>query len=378
MNSPVKNRIVRIFLFSLACCSVNASAQQAYNIYLGNIHAHSSYSDGTKDSLTSGVKTPAQAYQFAKQSQHLDFLGISEHNHTKAGMKNRSNYARGIQQANQANQDGKFVALYGMEYGVITGGGHVLIYGIDQLIGWEQGIYDLYNPQFDYTALFKLIAGRAGSFATLAHPATHDFNDLKARPYDLAADQAICAVAITTGQFDSKLTDYSVKRKLEFYPYYTELLSKGYIVGPTMDHDNHNTTFGRHSASRTPVLAKSLTRAAITDAYRANRFYATQDWNARLSFTINSQPMGSYLKNEAVLHIAAELSDQDAGDKVQTIELLYGVPGTGQRAKVLQRSVTESISTDFQLPGGKYYYFFLKITQADGDMMVSSPIWAKN
>lgn len=377
MKSP-KLRSTVVIIAVAIISSFNASAQQTYNIYFGNIHSHTSYSDGSKDSLSSKVKTPAQAYNYAKKTSHLDFLGISEHNHRHAGMKSKSNYALGISQAKKATEAGKFVALYGMEYGVIKNGGHVLIYGIDKLIGWEEGNYDIFNPQYDYTALFTTIASSPNSFATLAHPDPDDFNGLKGKPYSLIADQAICGVAITTGQFDSELTDYSVKRPLAFYSYYKTLLAKGYIVGPTMDHDNHNTTFGRHTASRTAVLAKSLTEADIIDAYRANRFYATQDWNTKVDFTINGEPMGGYVKQAASLEIKASINDDDASDSVKSIELIYGIPGSGIAPKKLAVSKIATLNEKFEVEVGKAYYFFLKITQNDGDQIVTSPIWAKN
>ena len=368
-----------IIIAALAVVSApNLYGQRAYNIYFGNIHSHTSFSDGTKDSLTSKVKTPAQAYDYAKKTQHLDFLGISEHNHKQAGMKSKANYALGTAQAKNATQNGKFVALYGMEYGVIKNGGHVLIYGIDKLIGWEAGNFDIFNPQFDYTALFTTIASTPNTFATLAHPDPEHFNGLKGKPYTLVADQAITGVAITTGQYNSKLTDYSVKRPLAFYGYYTALLSKGYIIGPTMDHDNHNTTFGRHTASRTAVLAKSLTEFDIIDAYRANRFYATQDWNTIVDFTINGETMGGYVKQAAALEIKASVSDADANDTIKSIELIYGVPGSGIAPKKLTASTSASLTQQFQMETGEAYYFFLKITQNDSDQIITSPIWAKN
>ncbi|MGY0040085.1 hypothetical protein [Pedobacter sp. NJ-S-72] len=53
------------------------------NFYYGNLHSHSSYSDGNKDNTN---KKPEDDYAFAKNSMKMDFLGISEHNHTQAGM----------------------------------------------------------------------------------------------------------------------------------------------------------------------------------------------------------------------------------------------------------------------------------------------------
>ena len=77
--------------------------------FRGNIHAHSSYSDGNQDRL---AVTPLQDFQYAAASLHSDFLGIFEHNHAQAGMS-LPNYARGLPQARQATT-ASFVALYGM------------------------------------------------------------------------------------------------------------------------------------------------------------------------------------------------------------------------------------------------------------------------
>src|SRR5690606_11608017 len=100
------------------------------NYYFGNLHAHSSYSDGNRDSST---LTPIDDYTSAANSLCMDFLGISDHNHFTAtsnpGML-LAKYHQGLADAasfNAANPD--FLALYGMEWGVQNNGGHVLIYG---------------------------------------------------------------------------------------------------------------------------------------------------------------------------------------------------------------------------------------------------------
>ena len=133
--------------------------------FRGNLHAHSSYSDGNQDGA---AVTPLQDFQYAAASLHTDFLGISDHNHSQAGMS-LPNYARGLAQATQATT-ATFAALYGMEWGVISGGGHVVVYGVSQLLGWEPGNYDVFVAKNDYPGLFREINRRPGAFGTLAHP----------------------------------------------------------------------------------------------------------------------------------------------------------------------------------------------------------------
>src|SRR5262245_38755338 len=47
------------------------------NVYFGNLHSHTSYSDG------SGI--PEDAYTHARDVAKVDFLAITEHNHSQAG-----------------------------------------------------------------------------------------------------------------------------------------------------------------------------------------------------------------------------------------------------------------------------------------------------
>ena len=107
------------FLVTALLLLASASAQ---NVYFGNLHSHTSYSDGSG--------TPDEAFTHARDVARLDFLAITEHNHAAAenGAKDR---ADGILIATQPDlytgprtdalmpsaarhtQNGTFVAIYG-------------------------------------------------------------------------------------------------------------------------------------------------------------------------------------------------------------------------------------------------------------------------
>ena len=53
------------FCFNLAVC------QSPYHVYFGNLHSHTSHSDG--------VASPADAFAFARDSAGLDFLAVTDH-----------------------------------------------------------------------------------------------------------------------------------------------------------------------------------------------------------------------------------------------------------------------------------------------------------
>jgi len=373
------------FFFVLRCSLLTFAPSclcaQTYNFYFGNIHAHSDFSDGNKDKATSHVCTPAACYAFAKNSQHFDFLGISEHNHFTAtnnpGMQ-LENYSKGMQQADDENDDGHFVCMYGMEFGVITNGGHVLIYGVDSLIGWEASNFDIFNDKFDYRSLWKLLAARPNSFATLAHPKDDDFKNLLHTTFDKNAEAAICGVTIKTGPAFSTDTTLSEKPPGSFYTYYKAMLAKGYKLGPTIDHDTHNTVFGRSHQSRTVVLARELSRDSIMDGYRKMRFYASEDWNVKVDFTINGFPMGSVIASPVTsIDISVIVNDDDANDKVKSIKVVKGRPGSNQPGTVLSGATVSNKNTlqvTKNVTSARAYYF-VEVIQKDGDKIYTSPIW---
>ncbi|RSK46102.1 CehA/McbA family metallohydrolase [Hymenobacter perfusus] len=344
------------------------------NFYFGNLHGHSAYSDGNQDAGTSGASTPLQDFTFADASLHSDFLGISDHNHSQAGMS-LPNYARGLQQADQATNS-QFVALYGMEWGVISGGGHVLVYGVNELLGWETGNYDVYVPRSDYQALFRQINKRPGAFATLAHPSSGDYNNLTTAAFNARADSAVVGTVLRSGPATSTNTTYSNPSTSSYESTYTTLLAKGYHVGISYDHDNHNTTFNRTTDGRLVVVAPSLTKADLLAALRQRSFYASDDWNAEVTFSLNGQPMGSIFTGGTAPALTLSVNDLD-GEAIRSITLLKGTPGSGQAAQAVATVTgpTALSYSDAALTVGATAYYYAVIVQQDGDRIVTSPIW---
>jgi trimeric autotransporter adhesin len=357
--------------------STTTTTVAAFNYYFGNLHAHTIYSDGGKDNSSTN---PAAAFAYAKNSLCMDYLGISEHNHSDAGM-NITNWQPGIDQATAATSS-TFLALYGMEYGVISNGGHVLIYGTNQLIGWEPNNYNVFVPKSDYTSsvgLFRTINALGGNaFATLAHPNYGDYNNLttSTTAFSATADSAIAGAALSSGPAFSTSTNYSDPASaFSYYEYFKTLLAKGYHVGPLMDHDNHNTTFGRTSNTRTAFIAPSLSKTEFLKAMKGRHFYATEDCDTRVNFTLNNQQMGSIVSGNNYPSISVWVSDPTNTSAVAKIKIMYGRPGSNISAVALD-SVNANIYnfTDYNMLSSATNYYFAEITIA-GNNVVTAPIW---
>jgi hypothetical protein len=375
--------------------SVSTQSAITNNYYFGTLHSHSAYSDGNKDSSTTNYKTPADDYDFARTAQCMDYLGISEHNHFSS-VNNPGNtmgdFHQGPGQADTYTASHtNFLALYGMEWGVISNGGHVVIYGdgMNNLWGWESGSgswgstdnYDAYVAKSDYTGssgLFKTVNDNIGTntFATLAHPNTTDYNSLATVAYNSVADQAIVGAAVESGPANSTNTSYSDPgSSMSYLSYFQKMLALGYHLAPTIDHDNHYTTFGKATHSRTAIIASALTKTQIISAMRNMHFYATQDCDTKVDFSINTNMMGSIVTDRYAPVISATLTDATTSLSSAVIRLMYGVPGSGATATKIDSTIGSSYTyIDNSLANLSTGYYYLDIVNGSA-RIITAPIW---
>jgi hypothetical protein len=368
--------------YTTALQGTATTLSSSYQYFFGNFHSHTGYSDGNKDG---NCPTPTEAYNFAKTAVGMNFLGVSEHNHVAAGGA-LSTYQDGVTKATQFNQSNNdFLALFGMEWGTISGGGHVLVYGdgLNDLLGWDPNEYSVYVPKSDYlssTGLFKTINDYSGNsgLAILAHPNSTDYESLASLPYNATIDDAIVGVALETGPAFSTNTTYSDPgSSMAFLSYYRKLLSIGYRVGPVIDHDNHYTTFGKTTYSRTAVIATSLTRNSIIQALRSMRFYATQDYDTKVDFKINGRMMGAEFVDRFAPVLYVNLTDATNTSDLNNaiIKVMSGVPGSSVVATQLTSitGATLTFTNTAQLDNTIQYYY-LDITIGT-KRIITSPIW---
>ncbi|MFA6450127.1 MAG: histidinol phosphatase, partial [bacterium] len=65
----MKRRLLIIAAAAILACV--PAAARAYNLYIGDLHTHSGFSDGT------GL--PENAYDTARNTGHFDFLAVTDH-----------------------------------------------------------------------------------------------------------------------------------------------------------------------------------------------------------------------------------------------------------------------------------------------------------
>jgi hypothetical protein len=364
---------------TLVCVMAMTSfaSAQTYNIYFGDNHSHTWYSDGNQDQNEATYTLPvARSITWARTNRSsMDFLGISDHNHNEGGLNMTLAYWRsGFREADSVNQDGTFVGMYGQEWGVISGGGHVLVYGTTKLFGWDAGVYDVYIPKSNYSLLWDSVKKYNG-YCYLAHPQSGDFGGIFTGTYNAKADSVIRGIAMRSGPATSTNTSETNPAGSTYQSRFHDLLQRGYHVAPIENQDNHNTTFGRVNQQRTGVLATSLTKANIDDAYRNRHVYATDDHNLQLRFEVGTHIMGDIFTTSGAVPLHVSAYDPD-GESITHIEIRSGIPGSGIAPTTLT-SVNNAAVLDYSQPQtiGTTYYYYAYVTEADGHAAWSAPMW---
>jgi hypothetical protein len=113
----------------------------------------------------------------------------------------------------------------------------------------------------------------------------------------------------------------------------------------------------------------ALNQTSFNEALRARRMYGTMDKNSQLIFTANGHMMGERFSNTGALNLVANFAN-NKGRSVASVAIMEGVPG--RRGTVTQLS--SSASTSFTPAAGEHFYY-AKITQDDGKILWSAPIW---
>ena len=103
----MKTLMVTAVLVAALALTAPLSAQE-YHVYFGNLHAHTSISDGKL--------MPSDAYTYARNTAHLDIEAVTDH----VEQITADEWKQEKDMADAANEDGKFVALAGYEWGSPT------------------------------------------------------------------------------------------------------------------------------------------------------------------------------------------------------------------------------------------------------------------
>ena len=378
------------FIVSLVVLVVvhDPAESQEVQVFFGNLHSHTSYSDGSA--------TPEVAYAHARDVAGLDFMAITEHNHKKAPSRIATDHelyngdvsTSLISTANAFTENGSFVALYGQEFSTIGGGNHANVFEVGDVISTN----DVPNGEWD-KLLNEWLPDHLDSqgepaLLLLNHPAqSRSPNNIEygIDDYDTFSewreklDSHAQLINIVNGPSHDK-PNPGKPSESEFLRY----LDLGLHVAPTADQDNHRENWGSAAETRTGVIATSLTKSNILNALKARHVYATEDRNLHVIVTVNGALMGTRFQGDDVpsvgseLDIQVELTDEDEPNAIYTIDVFEDHVGGSSRADVVEQVHAED-DGGFAVDGITYtggdQYLFLRITQTDQDESHEDRVW---
>lgn len=329
-----------------------------WNLYFGQLHAHTD--------ISNGAGSVEEAFQHASQVDGLDFFAVTDHSDSfdnadmgaidADGADISADWAAGKQAAASVT-NGDFVGLFGFEmtWPEDKQLGHISTFNTP---GWQtRDQADFENVPTALENYYKALTSAPGSVSQFNHPDTvhGDFErfDHYSPQYDAVV--SLLEVAGEDGVVDCE--------------YYDLALDEGWHVAPTNNQNNHNGQWGDASDARTVVLAKDLTEEALYAAMKDRRVYATQDSDLAIYYELNGTVMGSILPKSEEAEITVFLSDP-------TDEAIGNVEVVTDGGAVLVSEYVETPSQVLELSAsGGHSYYYLRVTQPDGDVAVTAPVW---
>lgn len=357
--------------------------EATFQRYFGQLHSHTQYSDGA------GSLESALAYIKAlPDSANVDFVAFTDHSNyfDKSGAANPEGALYDMSLASAASQNlwneyknavatfnadnaGKMVAIAGFEMTWSGGPGHINTFNTPGIVSRNNTTLNNKTKDAGLQAYYKLLSQTEGvnSISQFNHPGTTFGNFIDFGYWDAVVDTRMYMVEVGNGEGQIGAGGYYPS-----YEQYIMALDKGWHVAPTNNQDNHKGKWGNANDARDVILTDDFTEDGIYAALRARRMYATEDKNLDLDYTVNGNMMGSIIDVPEKLNFEISFNDPDRTDSIAKVELVVNsgkVAYTWDSAADLAKG---SVSVEL---APEYTYYFVRVTEGDGDLAVTAPVW---
>ena len=358
--------------------------EATFQRYFGQLHSHTQYSDGA------GSLESALAYvKDLPESANVDFVAFTDHSNyfdsknnpnVEAALYDTSlvkdsdpshswaTYKNTVAAFNAANV-GKKVAIAGFEMTWSGGPGHINTFNTPGIVSRNNTTLNNKTKDAGLQAYYKLLSQTEGidSISQFNHPGTTFGNFIDFGYWNAVVDTRMYMVEVGNGEGQIGAGGYYPS-----YEQYIMALDKGWHVAPTNNQDNHKGRWGNANDARDVILTDDFTEDGIYAALRSRRMYATEDKNLEIDYTVNGNMMGSIIDVPETLNFEISFNDPDRTDSIAKVELVVNsgkVAYTWDSAADLTKG---SVSVEL---APEYTYYFVRVTEGDGDLAVTAPVW---
>ena len=357
--------------------------EATFQRYFGQLHSHTQYSDGA-----GSLESALDYVKNLPKSANVDFVAFTDHSNyfDKSGAANPEGALYDMTKATEYSQQtwksykdavaafntenaGSMVAIAGFEMTWSGGPGHINTFNTPGIVSRNNTTLNNKTKDAGLQAYYKLLsqAEGANSISQFNHPGTTFGNFIDFGYWDAVVDTRMYMVEVGNGEGQIGAGGYYPS-----YEQYIMALDKGWHVAPTNNQDNHKGRWGNANDARDVILTDDFSEQGIYDALRAIRMYATEDKNLDLDYTVNGNMMGSIIDVPEKLNFEISFNDPDRTDSIAKVELVVNsgkVAYTWDSAADLAKG---SVSVEL---APEYTYYFVRVTEGDGDLAVTAPVW---
>ena len=357
--------------------------EATFQRYFGQLHSHTQYSDGA-----GSLEKALEYVKDLPESANVDFVAFTDHSNyfDKSGAANPEGALYDMSLASAASQNlwneyknavatfnadnvGSMVAIAGFEMTWSGGPGHINTFNTPGIVSRNNTTLNDKTKDAGLQAYYKLLSQTEGvnSISQFNHPGTTFGNFIDFGYWDAVVDTRMYMVEVGNGEGQIGAGGYYPS-----YEQYIMALDKGWHVAPTNNQDNHKGRWGNANDARDVILTDDFTEDGIYAALRARRMYATEDKNLDLDYTVNGNMMGSIIDVPEKLNFEISFNDPDRTDSIAKVELVVNsgkVAYTWNSAADLAKG---SVSVEL---APEYTYYFVRVTEGDGDLAVTAPVW---
>lgn len=343
--------LVVLLVAGLAAAPSLGTPPPRYELYFGDLHTHTSYSDG--------VGTPRDAYA-AAIAAGADFLATTDHDSYGMYWLSPEEWEDNLAAAEEFTSR-TFVAMAGYEFWVACAG-EINVFNtrefppvpVDPERRKVPGCHA--SPQEVLPAFYDWLSEQPGAVGQWNHPTyvSHEF-----REFDFFNEQRDVGMGLIEVWNDSWFyTEDS----------YVNALDAGWHVMPAANADTHTDDWISGLPLRTVLLARQLTPEALYEAMAARRGYATVDPNLRIHYTLNGEVMGSTLSPAATYQAWVSIEEPDG----QAITLVEIVTDGGQVAASL---VADDAVVEWEptLSSDTARYYYVRVMTESNEASVLAP-----
>ena len=354
-----------------------------FQLYFGQLHSHTTYSDGSgslEEALNYVSKLPESAnVDFVAFTDHSNYFDESGNANPEAALYDVSQmtpeskklwdaYKGAIAAFNESQSD--VIAIGGFEMTWSGGPGHINTFNTAGIVSRNNSVLNNKTSDAGLKAYYDLLSNSAlaDSISQFNHPGSTfgTFTDFSY--WNALVDTRIQLVEVGNGEGQIGAGGYYPS-----YEYYTMALDKGWHVAPTNNQDNHKGKWGNANDARDVILTDNFTEEGLYEAIRNYRVYSTEDKNLEIYYTVNGLQLGSIIEEvPEKLDINVLVNDPDASDSISKVEIIVNSGKVAYTWDDPAELATGNLSVTLD-PTFSYYY--VRVTQGDGDLAVTAPVW---